>query len=262
MTQRERIQDDDTVHNRTAVYDNKAAAPSRTVSTPTYSSDAVSTARPVDLVRWGSVIAGLFGALSTLAGLTVLGTAIGLGAYDGASTAGEAVRNLGLGAGIWGAISTLLAFLVGGWLAGRTAGVRNRNSGILNGSMVWFVAIPLLLFALGSGISALASTAGSVAGTAITAAGNAAGAAADQAATNPGAAATAQAGAASAIDNLQATAQVAAGQIDEQDRENAANNAGNVAWGTLLSLGLAAAASIFGGVLGSRTPLRADTLRA
>jgi hypothetical protein len=221
--------------------------------------DAIAVERPRDLVRWGPVIAGLFAALATLATLTVLGLAIGLSSYN----AGDPASSFGIGAGIWGAISALIAFGVGGWLAGRTAATRGTSSGILNGAMVWFVAVPLLVYLLGSGIGALARTAGNVAGTAVQTAGSAAGAAAGQAADNPAAQATAQAGAANIGTAAQATAQAIGDQVTPQRVEEAANTAGTAAWGTLLSLGLAAAAAIAGGYLGARrqptTVVRAAT---
>ncbi len=50
-----------------------------------------------DMVRWEPVIAGLFGTLTTLATLSVLGLAIGLLAFD----AGDQASPFGIGAGIW-----------------------------------------------------------------------------------------------------------------------------------------------------------------
>jgi hypothetical protein len=210
--------------------------------------DALAVDRPRDLVRWGPVIAGLFAALATLATLTVLGLAIGLSSYN----AGDQASSFGIGAGIWGAISALIAFGVGGWLAGRTAATRGTGSGILNGAMVWFVAIPLLLYLLGSGIGALARTAGSVAGTAASVAAPIVGQAAGVAANNPVPQATVAAGAQGAGQAVQATAQAIAGQVTPQRVEAAANTAATAAWGTLLSLGLAAAAAIAGGYFGAR----------
>src|SRR3954447_15379623 len=95
---------------------------------------------PTDRVRWGSIIAGLFAALSTLAVLTVLGIAVAGSAYD----PGDSARAFGIGAGIWSAVSALIAFFIGGWLASRSAAVRSEGSGVLNGAMVWVVAIPLI----------------------------------------------------------------------------------------------------------------------
>ena len=213
--------------------------------------DTIAAERPRDLVRWGPVIAGMFAALATLATLTVLGLAIGLSSY----TAGDQASSFGIGAGIWGAISALIAFGVGGWLAGRTAATRGTGSGILNGAMVWFVAVPLLLYLLGSGIGALARTAGNVAGTAAGVAAPIAGQAAGAAAGNPALQATAAAGAQGAGQAAQATAQAIADQVTPQRVEQAANTAGTAAWGSLLSLGLAAAAAIAGGYVGARRQL-------
>jgi hypothetical protein len=252
MTQRERMRDEN-VQPTVGVYDTNDTTTTRNTSRRDTTSDPDVTAPASgDLVRWGPVLAGLFAALATLITLSVLGLAIGLSAVDPNTSN---ARNFGLGAGIWGAITALLSFFVGGWLAGRSARFAGSKSGILNGAMVWFVAIPLLVYLLSSGVSSLLSTAGSVAGTAATAAGQAAGAAAGQAADNPAVQATAAAGvdaAATAAANAAATAQAAVDNVTPQQVENAADAAANGAWGTLLSLGLAAAAAIGGGYVGAQ----------
>ncbi|MEZ0266637.1 MAG: hypothetical protein ACAI43_18055, partial [Phycisphaerae bacterium] len=99
-----------------------------TVGSPNVNVAAVA-ASPTDRVRWGPIIAGLFAALSTLAVLGVLGIAVGASAYD----PGDSARNFGIGAGIWGAVSALLAFFIGGWLAARAAAVKGTSNGVLNG---------------------------------------------------------------------------------------------------------------------------------
>ena len=72
---------------------------------------------PVDRVRLPSIIAGLLTTLSTLLALSVLGLALGLARYDGTSNDNA----LGLGVGIWGAISALIAFGLGGFVAARSS---------------------------------------------------------------------------------------------------------------------------------------------
>jgi hypothetical protein len=234
MTQRERTGTNEHGAEKVGVYEtNPRTTTARSTAAPLET-------KPTDLVRWGPVIAGIFAALATLITLSVLGIAIGLSSFN----YGDPASNFGIGAGIWGAISALIAFLVGGWIAGRGAAFNGRTSGIMNGAMVWFVAIPLLIYLLGSGIGALARTAGNVAGTAATVAGQTVDAAAD----NPALEATAQ----SATQAIQATAQAVAGQVTPQDMNEAADTGANAAWGTLLSLGLMAGASILGGYLGSR----------
>ena len=200
---------------------------------------------PTDRVRWGSILAGLFAALSTLAVLGILGLALGATAFD----PGDPARTVGIGAGIWGALSALLAFLVGGWTAARTAAVRGRRNGLLNGSMVWVVAIPLLLYLLTSGIGSVLGAAGRTASTAAQAVAPVAGQAAD----TPGAQATAAAAANAASSAIQATAQaVQQAAQDPANQAAAARAVRNGAWGTLGSLLLGLGAAALGGALGAR----------
>lgn len=187
---------------------------------------------PIDRVRWGSILAGLFAALSTLALLSLLGLAIGASTFDG----GDRARDFGIGAGIWGGLSALLAFLVGGWVAARTAAVRGERNGMLNGAMVWAVAIPLLLYLLGSGLGALV-------GTAANAGAEAAGAVAGQVGNDPALQGNVQDGAAG-LENL----------ASPQNIAGAAESTARTAWGTLGSLLLGLGAASLGGYLGARRP--------
>lgn len=165
-----------------------------------------------DLVRWGPIIAGLFTALATFILLNLLGAVIGAYTYD----VGNSLSAFGIGAGIWGALVTLLSFLLGGWIAARSAGVFGRGNGILNGAMVWVVTIPLLLLLLNSIVTTAvggifnvagtaASAAGSVASTAASTVGSAAGGALDLAVTDQD------------VENVQATAAAAGEEISAED---------------------------------------------
>jgi hypothetical protein len=211
---------------------------------------ATTVVSPVDRIRWGPILAGLFASLSTLVVLSVLGLAVGLTSYD----AGDPLSSFGLGAGIWSAISTILAFLIGGWLAARTAATRGRGNGVLNGAMVWIVAIPLVLYLLSSGLGSLLNTAGNVAATGAAAVAPAAAAVADDAAV---AAPAAQEAAEDAADAVQATASALGDQVTPETVENAAETASPAAWGTLIALLLGLGASALGGLLGARHELTA-----
>lgn len=190
---------------------------------------------PTDRIRWGSVIGGLFAALTTLVVLTVLGIAVGLTAYD----PGDRASGFGLGAGIWAAVSALIAFGIGGCLAARTAAVPGARNGLLNGSMVWVVAIPLLLFALGGGLASLFGTATRTASQAadinVQGSGGAGG-------TN----------AQNIVDRAQDAAADLKSQVDPSQVQAATNSARNAAWGTLLSLLLGFGAAAVGGYFGAR----------
>lgn len=205
---------------------------------------------PTDRVRWGPILAGLFAALSTLAVLSILGIAIAGSAYD----PGDNPRNFGIGAGVWGAVSALLAFFIGGWLAARSAAVRGHNAGVLNGAMVWVVTIPLMLYMLMGGVGALFRTTGQAVSTGVQAASNAAGQVA-----NSNNSQQLEDRAQTAGAKIQATTQNVANQItsavsNPDNQEKAANATAKTAWGTLVSLLLGLAAAAFGGHVGSRTP--------
>src|SRR3990170_3964197 len=63
-------------------------------------------------VQWGPIIAGVLTAIVTFLLLTILGFALGASVLDPANTAGE----IGTWAAVWGAISAILAFFIGGWI--------------------------------------------------------------------------------------------------------------------------------------------------
>lgn len=240
MTERQRIQDEGLQREVGGQRPVTRPAVTRDVSTDvisTHDTGSTTVVTPTDRIRWGPIIAGLFTALSTLALLSVLGLAIGLSNAD----TGDRLRDFGLGAGIWGAISSLLAFALGGWMAANSAATRGKTNGLLNGAMVWLVAVPLMLYLLGGGLSALLGTAANVAG-------NVAGQAAAGAIDDPAVQATAQA----AVPAIPPANQVIPDEVTPQTAA-AADRAADAAWGTLLSLLLGLLAAALGGYLGART---------
>lgn len=240
----------------------------RVVSNPVRSSPgevSIATAA-LDRVRWTSVIAGFFTVLATIIVLTVLGVAIGLSTVDANNP-----RGFALGLSIYGGITALVAFLVGGYVSARTAAVAGSGNGILNGAMVWIITIPILVYVLGNGIGSLLGTTVDLTTRAATIgaeiAAPAVGQVAGEVAANPTLAATVQAGANGALAEATqdansipgqaqaavATAQNQIQQVTPQQVEQAAQDASRVAWVTLLALGLSAGAAIIGGLAGARS---------
>lgn len=192
---------------------------------------------PTDRIRWGPILAGVFAAMTAAAVLSTLGAAIGMSAYD----RNDSARSFALGAGVWGAITMLVAFGLGGWLAARSAAIRGRDNGLLNGVMVAGVGIPLLMFLIGSA-GALMSHAELA---------NGRDTQAEQRMTSSGPAA--------AFDGAtQAGASMSAngGDANSQDRpakaERASETGSRAAWGTLTALLMAIGAAAFGGFIGAR----------
>ena len=189
---------------------------------------------PTDRVRWGPILAGLFTALSSLAVHGVLGAAIAGSAYD----PGDSARSFGIGAGIWGIISVLVSFGLGGWVAARSAAVRGHDNGLLNGAMVWAVAIPMLAYLLAGGAARVAETAATATGNAMQASARVS---ADGANGNGVSA-----------DGVSADAQQAAAQVTPEQKERAADAGARTAWSTLIALLLGLAAAAAGGYVGAR----------
>jgi len=197
--------------------------------------EALNLAR--DRVRWGPIWAGLFTALTTIIILSLLGVAIGLTAVDPRAAAqGGPPQGIGIGAAIWGAITAIVAFLLGGWVAGRTAAVFDRKWGALNGALVFLVAVPATLLLAGLGLGSLLGTLGSFAG-----------------ALNIDPSQIQ-----SAIQGATNQAQQAAAQTQPSDLAQAAQAARTGAWGTLIGLLVGLGASALGGLLGTRRDISLD----
>lgn len=100
------------------------------------------------LISWGSVLAGAVIALAIGGMLSLAGLAIGATALDPADSGSAA--SVGVGAGLWLALSTILGMLVGGYVAARSAHNPDHHEGALHGASVWAVGFVLAFFLTGS----------------------------------------------------------------------------------------------------------------
>lgn len=112
-------------------------------------------------VSWGGIWGGVLVALGLLLLLTALGIAVGITAVDPQQADAGA---LGTGAGIWGAISLLVALFVGGLTATRIGAITDRTTGFFEGALVWVVSVLLIAYFASSGVGMLASGAFRVVG--------------------------------------------------------------------------------------------------
>ena len=184
-----------------------------------------------DRVRWGAVIAGLVTALTSLPLLSLLGIAIGLTTVNAGTAAaqGGAPADLGRNLGLWGGAAGLLSFLIGGFVAARTGAVFDRGWGALNGTLVFLLGLPVILWLAAQGL-------GFVLGTF-----------AQGLDLNAG---TAQ--------NLANQAGQVAQQIDPVDVARTAERVRNTAWSAFLVSLLGLGAGALGGYLGTRRELEVD----
>ena len=210
---------------------------------------------PSDRVRWAAILAGVFTVLAALVVLLVLGIALGLTAFDANN-----IQGFGLGAGLYGVLSALVAFVLGGFLAAKTAATRGPGNAILQSGIVWIVTVALIVNFIGTGVGTILNLAGSAASTAVVAGASLAGDAAQVVGENPTLQATVESAVEAGVPAAQATVSGAIGQIQEQvsqvspeDVEQAAQDASSAAWWALLGLGVSAAAALGGGLLGTRS---------
>jgi hypothetical protein len=176
-----------------------------------------------DRVRWAAVWAGLVTALTATVMFGLLGVAVGLTSITARQAQAAApTQDAAMISGAWAAAAGVLAFLAGGFVAGRLAGVLDRSSGAWNGALVFVAAVPISLLLATGGFTALAGTLGNFAS-------------------------------ALNIDLSQVlgTAQAAATQAqDAASQAQTAEHARNAAWLTLAGLLLGLAASTAGGAAG------------
>lgn len=104
-------------------------------------------------VSWGGVFGGVLVALGFLLLMTALGLAVGISAVQPGETD---TGTLGTGAGIWAALSLLLALFIGGWVSTRIGAIFDGTTGLFEGALVWVVSILLMLYFATSGIGMLA----------------------------------------------------------------------------------------------------------
>lgn len=104
-------------------------------------------------VSWGGIFGGVLVAVGLLLLLAALGVAVGISATQPGETEAS---TLGTGAGIWAALSLLVALFVGGLVATRIGAISDGATGFFEGALVWVVSILLMLYFASSGVSMLA----------------------------------------------------------------------------------------------------------
>ena len=105
-------------------------------------------------VRWGGVTSGFVVALGTMLLMTALGLAIGITAIgDPRGATDDMATGMGIGAGIWAALTLLIAYFLGSMVATRVTNRPDRGGALIHGALVWTLTSVFLLWMLGQGIS-------------------------------------------------------------------------------------------------------------
>ena len=133
-------------------------------------------------VSWSAIFAGAVLVIAIEVLLGVLGAGVGLGFVSPNSGTTPNASSFGTGAGIWWLVSTIIALIVGGYVAARLAGVPTRFDGVLHGLVIWSLTLLITVYLITSAVGGLIGGAVSVIGGTVSAAGSAIGSTASGAA--------------------------------------------------------------------------------
>ena len=121
----------------------------------------------INRVSWGAVLAGVVVALVAQLILNLVGVGIGAASVDPLTSNNPSATSFSIGAGIWWALSGIIAALIGGYAAGRLAGQPKESSAAWHGLISWalttLIVFYLLTTTLGSIVGGAFRTIGSVA---------------------------------------------------------------------------------------------------
>lgn len=111
----------------------------------------------INKVAWGAVFAGVAVALVTQLILNMIGIGIGASTLDIGRGASEnpTVSGFSIGAGIWWAVSSILAALAGGYAAGRLAGKPKESTAGWHGLTAWAMTTLVIFYLLTSAVGGL-----------------------------------------------------------------------------------------------------------
>jgi hypothetical protein len=103
-------------------------------------------------VNWSAIWVGALGALAAVLIFGLIGIAIGVHVVQPESRIVD-LHKIALGTLIFSVCGAFFAFVIGGWIAGKIAGILRAEPAMLHGAIVWLLATPALvvLAALGAG---------------------------------------------------------------------------------------------------------------
>ncbi len=121
-------------------------------------------------VSWGAIFAGTAVAVVVQIMFTLLAISFGLAMVD-PRTESNPMSGVGTMVGIWTALGALVAFFVGGWVAGRMAGTAEKFESTLHGVVTWAVVTLIVCWTMTSALGSILNTATSALGSALRVAG-------------------------------------------------------------------------------------------
>ena len=94
-------------------------------------------------VNWSAVWVGALAALVAVLVFGLIGIAVGAQLLGPEHRVVD-LKKLGIGALTFSVFSAFVAFVIGGWITGKIAGILRSEPAMLHGAVMWCVAVPLL----------------------------------------------------------------------------------------------------------------------
>ena len=109
----------------------------------------------INRVSWGAVLAGVVTALVAQLILNMIGIGIGASTLDPMTNDNPAASTFSVGAGIWWALSGIVAAFAGGYVASRLSGRPKASTGGWHGLTSWAATTLLVFYLLSSAVGSL-----------------------------------------------------------------------------------------------------------
>ena len=123
-------------------------------------------------ISWAAIFGGVILIVAIQILLSLLGAGIGFGTVDTHAGTTPDASTLGIGAGLWWIVSSLIALACGGYVAAWLAGIESSWDGMLHGLVAWGIATLLTLYLLTSAIGGILGGGFSALGNVVSAAGS------------------------------------------------------------------------------------------
>jgi uncharacterized membrane protein YeaQ/YmgE (transglycosylase-associated protein family) len=105
-------------------------------------------------VNWTAVWSGALAAFCMVLLFGLIGIALGAHLLGPEHRVVD-LKKLGMSTLILSVCGAFFAFVVGGWVAGKIAGILHSEPAMLHGALVWLLAVPILVLAAGLGAASL-----------------------------------------------------------------------------------------------------------
>ncbi len=105
-------------------------------------------------VNWSAIVVGGLSSLAALLIFGLIGVSLGAHGIDPDHRWVD-LKKLSLAALVCSVASAFFSFVIGGWVAGKVAGILRSEPGMLHGAIVWLATLPTMLLLAGLGAGAL-----------------------------------------------------------------------------------------------------------